>query len=282
MKRVYFRIILVGFCSSVLLISVANPVSALFFPEEDVGAKEWANALADEAFPDWRLNFYTYGKKSSWAVFAGKGDWQKRQITPYFHHVGRKAWKGFFFLVDSLNRNVYKVTGGMFGKPGGTRKLTNIQVIKKRPPLAGADPEHWVDNNEPLTRGFGLLFPSSFLIHSISSRETIIKNNVGPVVVPKGSLAESYILLRNWDLVIERVKPYYFYITTRVDAGAMIEMTKKRWGVNTSRKVVYREEELRDGWHRKLDENMLVKVSGDPKNPTVFSVKLPDLTLGIQ
>jgi hypothetical protein len=55
-----------------------------------------------------------------------------------------------------------------------------------------------------------------------------------------------------------------------------------RWAVNTSRKVVYYERESPNGWDRFLQKDMIVNVSGDPKNPTVFSVKLPELTLGIQ
>ncbi|MGD8985588.1 MAG: hypothetical protein PVH99_13280 [Desulfobacteraceae bacterium] len=87
------------------------------------------------------------------------------------------------------------------------------------------------------------------------------------------------ILHRNWDLKIQRLRPYYFWIATKVKVRMV---GNYRWAVNTSRKVVYYERESPNGWDRFLQKDMIVNVSGDPKNPTVFSVKLPELTLGIQ
>ena len=61
-------------------------------------------------------------------VLSYGGDWQVKKLKPYLYHMRLKTWKGFYWKVNTSRKEVYKVTGGKFGKLGGSDKKKNFTV----------------------------------------------------------------------------------------------------------------------------------------------------------
>jgi hypothetical protein len=55
-------------------------------------------------------------------VLSYGDDWKTRQIGPKQYHLARSNWRDFFWLADTGRRQLFSVTGGRFGNPGGRQK----------------------------------------------------------------------------------------------------------------------------------------------------------------
>ena len=61
-------------------------------------------------------------------VLSYGGDWQVKQMKPYLYHMRQKVWKDFYWKVNTSRKEVYRITGGTFGKLGGQSEVLNITV----------------------------------------------------------------------------------------------------------------------------------------------------------
>lgn len=139
-------------------------------------------------------------------VLSYGGDWQVRQLKPYLFHFKQNVWKGFYWKVNTSRKEVYRVTGGQFGRLGGQEKKINIGVV-----TVG-------DSNKP-TR-FQLLLHGAYLVHQASGSGLQIA-------------AQGNVLSYGGDWQVRKLKPYLFHLKQNVWKGFY-------WKVNTSRKEAYR------------------------------------------
>jgi hypothetical protein len=77
-------------------------------------------------------------------VLSYAGDWKVVKIYDYLYHLRESVWKNFYWKVNTSRKEVYKVTGGTFGKLGGTdTKIGGITVTvvggdtSEAPPAGG-------------------------------------------------------------------------------------------------------------------------------------------------
>ncbi len=139
-------------------------------------------------------------------VLSYGNDWQVRQIKPYLYHLKQKVWKNFYWTVNTSRHEVYRVTGGQFGKIGGKKQKIGIGVD-----TVGSD-------GNP-TR-FLLRFNDAHLIHQVGQS--------GLQIATQGN-ALSYG--KDWQ--VRQLKPYLFHLKQKAWKNFY-------WKVNTSRKKAYR------------------------------------------
>jgi len=134
----------------------------------------------------------------------GQG-WTVQQVKSYLYHFRLNTWSGFYWMVNTSRREVYRVTGGTFGSVGGNQTKLNINVD-----VTGS-------GNSP-TR-FSLRFTDAYLIYSQASRDIQIA-------------AAGTVLSYGHDWQKAEVKPYLIHIKQNNWSGFY-------WQVNTSRKEFY-------------------------------------------
>lgn len=139
-------------------------------------------------------------------VLSYGNDWQVRKLKPYLYHFKQKAWRGFFWKVNTSRGEVYRVKNGNFGQLGGNQQKINI----------GVDPVG--DVNNP-TR-FSLRFHDAYLVHQVGRSGLQIT-------------AQGNVLSYGGDWKVRKVKPYLFHLKQNVWNGF-------HWQINTSRKEAYR------------------------------------------
>lgn len=61
-------------------------------------------------------------------VLSYGGNWEVRKLKPYLYHLRRTVWNGFYWKLNTSRKQVYKVSGGNFGRLGGTDRVMNIGV----------------------------------------------------------------------------------------------------------------------------------------------------------
>ncbi|MES9868326.1 MAG: hypothetical protein ABW153_04560 [Sedimenticola sp.] len=55
-------------------------------------------------------------------------DWQVRRLKPYLYHLRQDNWQQFFWKVNTSRKELYRVTGGQFGRLGGRDEKLDITV----------------------------------------------------------------------------------------------------------------------------------------------------------
>jgi hypothetical protein len=55
-------------------------------------------------------------------VLSHSGNWRKCRVKPHLYHIRQESWEGFFWEIDTGKKEVYKVTGGDFCVPGGSKE----------------------------------------------------------------------------------------------------------------------------------------------------------------
>lgn len=50
-------------------------------------------------------------------------DWEVKQFGSYLYHMRNKDWKDYYWKLDTNLKEVYKITGGIFGSQGGSESL---------------------------------------------------------------------------------------------------------------------------------------------------------------
>ena len=131
-------------------------------------------------------------------------NFQVKKLKPYLFHVKRSNWQGFYWKVNTSRKELYKVSGGTFGRLGGSeRKLIakvriigggNIQLV-----LGAAARPYLIF--EPAKRGLQVIAHSTALDYG-----------------------------QQWKRI--RLKPYLYHLKQNVWKGF-------HWMVNTSRKEVH-------------------------------------------
>ncbi len=150
-------------------------------------------------------------------VISYGNDWQRRQLRPYLFHIRQKFWKDFFWQVNTSRKEVYKVTGGNFGKGGGTAKKLDVVVD-----VVGGD------NTNPPQRFF-LRFKKAYLVY-IPASETL------------QITAEGSVLSYGSDWMKCQMQSYHYHVKLKSWQGFY-------WKINTSKKEAYK---VRDGEFCKL------------------------------
>jgi hypothetical protein len=90
-------------------------------------------------------------------------DWEIRQIAPGLYQMRSKAWKEFFWQVDTVKKAAWKISNGSFGSSGGSAKRleeTSVLVFNQKDP--GRIPP------------FGLRFTNAQLTYNRISREVTV------------------------------------------------------------------------------------------------------------
>jgi hypothetical protein len=65
------------------------------------------------------------------ALISDHSEWRKCMLRPYRHQLKHKAWEGFHWEVDSLDRSVWQVVGATFCKKGGNAQEVKTKVTVK-------------------------------------------------------------------------------------------------------------------------------------------------------
>ncbi|MES9960357.1 MAG: hypothetical protein ABW089_07990 [Sedimenticola sp.] len=55
-------------------------------------------------------------------------DWQVKRLKPYLYHLRQNNWQQFFWKVNTSRKEMYRVTGGQFGRLGGRDEKLGITV----------------------------------------------------------------------------------------------------------------------------------------------------------
>jgi hypothetical protein len=139
-------------------------------------------------------------------VLSYGSDWQVRQLKPYLFHLKQNVWKDFYWKVNTSRHEVYRVTGGQFGKMGGTEQKIGIGVDT-------------VGSADKPTR-FLLRFNDAYLVHQAGQSGLQI-------------VAQDNVLSYGNDWQVQQLKPYLFHLKQNVWKDFY-------WKVNTSRKEAYR------------------------------------------
>lgn len=150
-------------------------------------------------------------------VMSYGNDWKRQQLKPYLFHIRQKFWKDFFWQVNTSRKEVYKVTGGKFGKGGGTAKKLDVVVD-----VVGGD------KKTPPERFF-LRFKKAYLVYVPASETLQIT-------------AEGIVLSYGSDWMKCQVKSYLYQVKLKSWQGFY-------WQINTGRKEAYK---VRDGEFCKL------------------------------
>jgi hypothetical protein len=59
-------------------------------------------------------------------------EWQKCHRSPTLYHLKHKVWKGFYWQIDTKRRELSRITGGNFCKPGGEATRLKVKVEVKK------------------------------------------------------------------------------------------------------------------------------------------------------
>jgi hypothetical protein len=140
------------------------------------------------------------------SVLSYGGDWEIKKLKPYLYHARQKNWRDFYWKVNTSRKQVYHVTGGTFGKLGGSEKTLDIRV----------DPKGRADNPQQ----FFLRFPDAYLVCQ--------PGKGSPQIVSQGN-----VLSYGGDWHVKQLKPYLYHVRQK-------NWRNFYWKVNTSRQQVYR------------------------------------------
>lgn len=134
-------------------------------------------------------------------------DWQIVKLRPFLYHMKQQNWQGFYWVVNTSRKELYKVTGNTFGALGGNYVTlpANISVV------GGGS------NSQP--DRFFIYFSDSYLI--------FVPNSSTLQIVAQGAVL-SYGT--DWDKM--QMKPYLYHLKKNSWQGFF-------WKVNTSRKELY-------------------------------------------
>lgn len=138
-------------------------------------------------------------------VLSYGADWEVKQLRPFLYDLRLKTWEGFYWKVNTSRKEVYKVTGGVFGQLGGTD--TPLSQVKVE--LRGGDAESG-------PKQVSLQFPKAYLVHE-----------PGKSIVQV--VADNMVLSYCHDWEVKQVKPYLYDLRLKTWQGFF-------WKVNTSRK----------------------------------------------
>jgi len=141
------------------------------------------------------------------SVLSYGNDWQIVQLRPYLYHMKQQNWQGFYWVVNTSRKELYKVTGNTFGTLGGDFLTlpANVSVV------GGGN------NNQP--ERFFIYFSNSYMIFVPSSSTLqIVGENA---VLSYGT---------NWAKI--QMKPYLYHFKLN-------SWQNFYWQVNTSRKQLY-------------------------------------------
>jgi len=139
-------------------------------------------------------------------------DWTAVKVYPYLYHIKLNSWTGFYWMVNTSRKEVYKVTNGNFGGLGGQQTKININVE-----VVGGSTQTPPDR-------FLLHFNNAYLMYVQASQSLQI-------------VAENMVLSYGNDWQKAEVYPYLFHIRYGMWQTFF-------WKINTSRKEVY---EIRNG-----------------------------------
>ena len=137
-------------------------------------------------------------------VMSYGNDWKRQQLKPYLFHIRQKFWKDFFWQVNTSRKEVYKVTGGKFGKGGGTAKKLDVVVD-----VVGGD------KKTPPERFF-LRFKKAYLVYVPASETLQIT-------------AEGIVLSYGSDWMKCQMKTYLYHVKLKSWQGFY-------WKINTTKK----------------------------------------------
>ncbi len=140
------------------------------------------------------------------AALSYGANWEIKKMKDYLYHLRQNIWKDFYWKVNTSRKQVYKVTGGSFGKLGGQEKILRIKVD-----VVGS-----VNNPER----FLLRFPDAYLVHNPG-------NKVLQIIAERSVLSYG----KDWD--VKKMKDYLFHLRQKMWKDFY-------WKVNTSRKKVYK------------------------------------------
>src|SRR6056297_2434276 len=137
-------------------------------------------------------------------VLSYGNDWQIIKLRPYLYHMRQQNWQGFYWMVNTSRKEVYKVTESVFGSLGGnqTKLPSTVSVV------GGAN------NGEP--DRFSIYFSNAYLIFSPNTSTLQIA-------------AEGAVLSYGADWAKLQMKPYLYQLKKNSWQGFY-------WRVNTSRK----------------------------------------------
>ena len=125
------------------------------------------------------------------------------KLKPYLYHIKRSNWRGFYWKVNTSRKELYHVTGGRFGRLGGSER----KLVATLSTIGG---------NNKITFGAAA---NPYLIFEPAKRG---------LQVCAHSVALDYG--QQWKRAT--LKPYLYHIKQNVWKGFY-------WKVNTSRKEVY-------------------------------------------
>ena len=144
---------------------------------------------------------------ASGRVLSAGTDWTVRQVYPYLYHLRLNSWSGFYWMVNTSRKEVYRVTNGTFGSIGGTQTKLNIAV------------ETVGGTGGTVPTRFTLQFTDANLIYVRSTRLVQIA-------------AQGNVLSTGHDWQKAEVYPYLIHIRHQ-------NWSDFYWKVNTSRKEIY-------------------------------------------
>lgn len=150
-------------------------------------------------------------------VISYGNDWERHRLRPYLYHIRQKFWKDFFWQVNTSRKEVSKVTGGNFGKGGGTANKLDIVVD-----VVGGD------SKIPPERFF-LRFKKAYLVYVPASKTLQIT-------------AEGSVLSYGADWIKCQMRSYLYHVKLK-------SWRDFYWKINTSRKEAYK---VKDGEFCKL------------------------------
>ncbi len=141
------------------------------------------------------------------SVLSYGEDWEIIKMKSYLYHMRQQNWKGFYWMVNTARKEVYKVVGNQFGTLGGNMDQLPVNVSV----VGGAN------NSEP--DRFFLYFSNSYLIFMPDTSTLQIA-------------AEGMVISYGVDWVKVQMKPYLYQLKKNSWQGFY-------WQVNTSRKELY-------------------------------------------
>jgi predicted secreted protein len=127
-------------------------------------------------------------------------DWEIKQLKPYLFHLRLRSWQGFYWMLNTSRKEVYRVRNNQFGTIGGDQTKLPITVTNSQ-------------NN------FKLYFSNSYLICVPNTRTLQI-------------VAEGNVLSYGTNWTVKQMKPYLYDLKKNSWQGFF-------WRVNTSRKELY-------------------------------------------
>ena len=134
-------------------------------------------------------------------VISYGNDWERQQLRPYLFHMRQKFWKDFFWQVNTSRKEVYKVTGGSFGKGGGTAKKMDVVVD-----VVGGD-------NNTTPERFFLRFKKAYLVY-VPASETLQITAEGNVLSYGSDWMKCQMMSYLYHLKLKSWKDFYWKINT--------------------------------------------------------------------